>query len=118
MPHRDWRLRIEDILESVEAIACYIQGMTFDVFKADRRTVDAVVRNFEIIGEAARSLPAAQRLRFPEIPWDLMADMRNVLIHEYFGVDVAILWKAAQSDLPPLAPLLRRILEEDGRTSS
>jgi uncharacterized protein with HEPN domain len=61
VPRRDWRLRIEDILEAAEAIVGYVRGMTFETFRTDRRTVDAVVRNFEIIGEAARHLPAEQR---------------------------------------------------------
>ena len=111
MPPRDWRIRIEDIIEAADAIAGYVQGLSYEEFAGDRKTVDAVVRNLEVIGEAARHVPETERERFPDLPWSDMADMRNVLIHEYFGVDLTILWKTASVDLPAILPALRRVIE-------
>ena len=111
MPPRDWRIRIEDIVEAASAIAGYVQGFSYEEFAEDRKTVDAVVRNLEVIGEAARHVPEDVRARFPELPWSDMSDMRNVLIHEYFGVDLTILWKTASVDLPAVLPALRRVVE-------
>ena len=111
MPPRAWRMRIEDIVEASSAIAEYVQGLTYQEFAEDRKTVDAVVRNLEVIGEAARNVPEDVRTRFPELPWLDRADTRNVLIHEYFGVDLTILWKTASIDLPAILPALRGVIE-------
>jgi uncharacterized protein with HEPN domain len=107
LPPRDWRLRIEDILEAAGRIESYITGLTFEQFQADRRTVDAVVRNLEVIGEAARHLVAMQPELRADIPWADIAGMRNVLIHAYFGVDLGIVWQTASSDVPALSEKLR-----------
>ena len=112
MHSREWRLRIEDIIEAIEKIRAYTAEMSLEAFGADSKAVDAVIRNVEIIGEASRHLPRDICARFPKIPWDEMRGIRNVLIHEYFGVDLAILWETIKRDLPPLLPHLRRILEE------
>lgn len=111
MPSRDWRLRIQDILECIEKVQQYTDGMTFEDFAADQKTVDAVLRNFTIIGEAARNVPDDICGRFPHIPWDKMRAMRNVVVHEYFGISLRIIWLTVQSDLPPLVEPLRLILE-------
>ena len=111
MPPRDWRIRVEDIIEAASAIAGYVQGLTYEAFAEDRKTVDAVVRNLEVIGEAARHVPEDVRARFPALPWADMSDMRNVLIHEYFGVDLTILWKTTSVDLPAVLPALKRVVE-------
>jgi len=110
VPPRDWRIRIEDILEAASAITRYVEGLSYERFAEDRKTVDAVVRNLEVIGEAARHVPGDVRTRFPDVPWADMADMRNVLIHEYFGVDLPILWKTVTVDLSAVLPALRRVL--------
>jgi uncharacterized protein with HEPN domain len=85
--------------------------MTFEDFRGDRKTVDAVVRNLEVLGEAARHVPTAERERLSEVPWCDIAGMRDVLIHEYFGADVSIIWATIQNDLPTLRPSLERLLE-------
>ena len=113
MPPRNWRLRVEDIVTAAESIEDYVRGMSFEIFCQDKKTVDAVVRNLEVIGEAARHVPDEIRNRFPEIAWDDMSDMRNVLIHEYSGVDLTILWKTIRSDLPPLVPALNAVLSQN-----
>ena len=112
MPSRKWRLRIEDIIEAIEKTRAYTAEMSLEAFAGDSKTVDAVIRNVEIIGEGSRHLPSDIRARFAEIPWDEMRGIRNVLIHEYCGVDVEVLWETIKRDLPPLLAHLRRILEE------
>ena len=110
MPPRDWRIRVEDIVEAAITIAGFVQGLTHEEFAEDRKTVDAVVRNLEVIGEAARHVPEEVRTQFPEVPWADMQDMRNVLIHEYFGVDLPIIWKTVSVDLPAILPALTRVI--------
>jgi len=101
------------MLDAAKAILGFTQGLDFATFSRDRRTVDATVRNFEIMGEAARGVPEDVRERCRTVPWSDMSDMRNVLIHEYIGVDLAIVWETIQSDLPPLVAELERILREN-----
>lgn len=113
-----WRLRVQDILNSVQRIATYVDGMSADAFYEDQRTIDAVVRNLEIIGEAARHVPEEVRGRSPGVPWAQMRGMRNVVIHEYDAVDVELVWQTVTTDLPPLSVPLRRLLgSEDAETS-
>jgi uncharacterized protein with HEPN domain len=113
VPPREWLVRIEDMLDAIGAVLDFVQGMTFDTFREDRKTVDAVVRNLEVMGEAARNIPDEVRDRFPEVPWSDIVGIRSVLIHEYFGVDMNIVWKTIESDLPPLLSQLRRIIENN-----
>lgn len=112
MSPRDWVLRIDDILEAIERIMQYTAGMTWETFSTDDKTIDAVVRNVEIIGEAARHIPDDIVAQYPDIPWDSMRGMRNILIHEYFLVSVPILWQTVTRNLAPLVPELRRLLSE------
>ena len=110
MPVRDWKARLQDITEAIAKIDRYTRGMPADAFRADEKTVDAVVRNLVVIGEASRHIPEDVEQHHPEIPWDKMRGIRNVVVHEYFGVDAEILWETARHDLPPLRPLLERLL--------
>ena len=112
MPSREWCLRIEDMLEAIGWIEEYVRDMTLDDLPGDRKTVDAVVRNIEIIGEAARNVPDKVAARYPDIPWKKARQMRNVLIHAYFGVDLPTVWKTIEEDLPPLKSQLQKILGE------
>jgi uncharacterized protein with HEPN domain len=114
VPPRDWRLRLEDIAEAIDRITEYLAGLTFESFAADRRTIDAVIRNFEIIGEAARHMPDEIIRRHPELPWSEMRGMRHILAHEYFGVDVAIIWKTAKLSLPSLRQSVDHIVGAGG----
>ena len=113
MPHRDWKFRIQDILDAVSAIEKYTKGMEFNTFIEDRRTVDAVVRNLMIIGEAAVHVPEDICLRHPEVPWYDMSGMRNFVVHEYFKASDSVIWDTVQVDLPPLSYLLNKIIEEN-----
>jgi len=110
---RNWKMWIEDILQAIEDIAQFTEGMTYDVFVADRRTVLAVNHNFAIIGEAERHVPPDVEVRYAAIPWAQMRAMRNILIHNYPDVDLVVVWKTSREHLPPLVPLLREILERE-----
>lgn len=113
MPRRDWKFRIQDILDAVTTVEKYIQGMEFNTFIEDRRTVDAVVRNLIIIGEAAVHVPEDICLRYPEVPWYEMRSMRNFVVHEYFRASDSVIWDTVKVDLPPLMDLLNKILKEN-----
>lgn len=89
--------------------------MNFEDFVADRKTVDAVVRNLTVIGEAAGRIPKDIVENHPEIPWREMGDIRNFIVHEYFGISNRILWDTIQADLPPLIPLLQKVLASQKR---
>lgn len=113
MPYRDWKLRVEDILEAINKIERYTANMSLNDFLADEKSSDAVVRNLEIIGEAARNIPEDICLRFPNVPWDKMRGMRNMLAHEYFGVSLPIIWQTIKDDLPPLVNPLKEVLKSN-----
>jgi uncharacterized protein with HEPN domain len=110
LPPREWRLRVEDILDAIARIRQYVEGLTFEQFQADQKTVDAVVRNLEIIGEAVRHLSASQEGLPGETPWVDIAGMRNILVHEYFGVDLKIVWHTIVEDLPKLKVQVQGLL--------
>lgn len=102
--------RLEDILEAIGNVQSYVQHMTFDEFASDMKTVKAAAFEIAVIGEATTHVPEEIKARFPDIPWSKMASMRNVIIHEYFRVDVQILWQTIVENLPPLVPKLKEIL--------
>jgi uncharacterized protein with HEPN domain len=91
---------LEDLLLAMNRIAEYIEGLTFTDFKRDHKTADAVIRNFEIIGEAARNIPQEVKEKYQEVPWDEMYLLRNKMSHEYFGIDYEIIWDIASNYLP------------------
>jgi uncharacterized protein with HEPN domain len=99
------------MLEALHAVRSYVAGMSDGQFREDRRTVDAVIRNLEVLGEAARHVPDEVRDQIPEVPWQDLADLRNILVHEYFGVDLAILWQAVTTELEPLTTALDQALQ-------
>ena len=108
MPYRGWEFRIDDILEAIDKIERYTDGIGFKEWQQDDKTVDAVVRNIEVIGEAASHLPVEIQDQYKDIPWSMMKRIRNVLAHEYFGIDLKIIWKTVKEDLPALKKLLEK----------
>lgn len=109
MSDRPIKLYVEDIKAAISKIEVYIKNMTFDEFKNDAKTMDAVIRNIEVIGEATKHIPNEIRLKHVEIPWKEIIGTRSKVIHEYFGVDEAILWKTVYDDLPKLKKQIEEI---------
>ncbi len=107
---RNLILYLEDILQSMQRIEEYIFEKTFDEFTDDYKTVDAVIRNFEIIGEAAKNVPIFIKNEYPNVPWEEMYRLRNLMTHEYFGVDHEILWNIATTQLPQNQEDIQQIL--------
>ena len=112
MSPREWLFRLEDIVESSALIAVYVQGMSYADWVKDRKTIDAVVRNLQIIGEATNHVPEDVQSRYSNVPWAQLRGMRNILIHEYFGVDTDILWRAVTEDVPRLRKQIKKIIDE------
>ena len=113
MSPRLWKFRITDIISSINNIRSYVAEHDFERFQADRRTFDAVIMNFIIIGEAARHIPESITKRHSNVPWRYMIDMRNFSVHEYFEVDDSTIWECIQNDLPNLPGQLREVLERE-----
>jgi len=109
MSDRNPKLLVEDILESCHKIREYTEGMTFEMFVADSKTIDAVVRNFEIIGEAANRLPEDFKNLHQEIDWFRIRGFRNRLVHDYFGIDHSIVWQVKETYLSQLITNLEKI---------
>jgi len=107
MSKRDWRVILADILESINKIENYVEGITYEQFMQDNKTKDAVVRNLEIIGESANQIPKNIRQKFSDVPWPQIIGLRNRMIHGYFVVDYRIVWEIVKKDIP----LLKRELE-------
>jgi uncharacterized protein with HEPN domain len=102
---------IQDILDSIKDKESFVKGMTFETFKKDRKTINAVVRSIEVIGEASKNIPSAIKTRYANVPWKKMAGMRDKLIHEYFGVDAEILWKVSREEIKSLKSPMKQILK-------
>jgi uncharacterized protein with HEPN domain len=109
MSNRPITLLLSDILDSIDRIPKYIEGLSFDSFSKDQKSIDAVVRNLEIIGEAANRLPDDFKEKHPEIEWHKVVGLRNRIIHDYFGVDLKIIWQIIDADLPLLRKTLSKI---------
>lgn len=117
-PRRAYWDYLQDMLENARKASGFVQGMAFEDFAADERTVYAVIRALELVGEAVRRIPQDLREKYPEIPWREIAGTRDKLVHEYFGVNVSVIWRTVQEDLPILIAQLERALREQGRVTS
>jgi len=109
---RDYKVYLDDILEAIAWIRTYTTGLSYEAFQGDRKTVDAVVRNLEVIGEAVKQIPESIRLQYPDIDWKKIAGLRDVLIHNYFGIDLELIWDIVENKLTSLEERVNQILSE------
>lgn len=109
---RDYKLFLKDIIDAMDAIERFIEGMELDDLIKDDKTSSAVMRKFEILGEAARNIPDWMREKYPQIPWKRMAGMRDRLIHGYFGIDYKLVWDAIKIEIPKVKPEFQKILKD------
>jgi len=110
MPNRNPNLLVEDIIESCHKIMDYTKDISFEQFLSDPKTIDAVVRNFEIIGEAANRLPEEFKDLYQEIDWHRIRGFRNRIVHDYFGIDYSIVWQVKENYLPQLMINLEKLV--------
>ena len=114
MPPKDWTIRLEDMIDAGEKVLRYTQGMpNLEAFRSNEIIVDAVLRNVQIIGEAARHIPDEVQSRYSKVNWAGMRGMRNILVHQYGAVRLDVVWYVVQHDVPAALPLLRDILERE-----
>jgi len=113
VPSREWSLRIQDILTSVTEILQRTEAMTLEDFQQNQTIKKAVLYDFVIIGEASRNVPVAIQSKYRNIPWRLMGNMRNVMAHEYFQVDLEIIWHTIQNSFPTLMLQLQELIEQE-----
>ena len=112
MSHREWRLRIQDMIDAIKDIDSFTQNKTFEDFEKERITYLAVIKSFEILGEAAHHVHSSIKSKYNEIPWRTIKDFRNRLSHGYFNIDYEIVWKAAKNTAPKLKTQLQKILDQ------
>ena len=107
---RDYEVYLEDIRDAIGKVKRYTTGLTREAFENDDKTVDAVVRNLQIIGEAVKMIPESIRLAHANIEWKKIAGLRDILAHQYFGVDIEIIWDVLENKLPALEKEINEIL--------
>jgi len=112
MKKRPAGIFLEDILQAIKKIEKYTNGLNYERFHSDEKSVDAVIRNLEIIGEASKNIPSELKDKIPQIPWKKMMGLRNIVAHEYFGIDLKIIWEIASENLPEVKPLIKQVLKK------
>jgi len=112
MAKRNELVFLEDILEAIIKISDYTKSISESEFNQNMEKQDAVIRRIEIIGEAVKSLSLETRKKYPDIPWREMAGMRDILIHEYFGVSIGMIWRVVTLEIPMLQPQIKKIIKD------
>ncbi|MFA4843644.1 MAG: DUF86 domain-containing protein [Candidatus Margulisiibacteriota bacterium] len=105
---RNYRLLLKDILTAIKRIEKYTKGLTLIKFSENDLVLDAAVRNLEVIGEASKNLPDEVKAKYKDIEWKKIAGLRNIIAHEYFGIDVVIVWDIIKTKLPELKKALKQ----------
>jgi uncharacterized protein with HEPN domain len=109
---REFLDSVEDVLDAIRKAQAFCAGMTFETFAADDKTVWATIRAIEVVGEAAKNVPPRVRTKHPDIPWPDVIGMRSKLIHDYFGIDLHVVWATVQEDFPRLLPGFERLRDD------
>lgn len=112
MSKREPELLLQDIEESINKIKSYTSGMSFEMFQNDDKTIDAVIRNFEVIGEAANRIPDEIKDRFNKVNWHRIRGFRNRIVHDYMGVDLEIIWEIIEKNLDELIEQIEEIINK------
>ena len=112
MPKRDDRLLLMDILEAGDKIIRFTSGYTFEHYRNDEKTIDAVIRNFQVIGEASRHISVQMMEQNPAVEWSKMRGLRNILVHQYFGINHKVIWETIQNFLPQTIEAIKQIIGE------
>jgi len=110
---RDYLLFLEDIADAILRIEEYTNGMSFEKFRDNNMAIDAVIRNFEVIGEAANKIPDSIREKYPAIEWREAIGFRNILIHDYFGIDIEAVWDTIKKNLPPFKKSIVEVIQNE-----
>lgn len=111
MSKRKWKLFVEDILEAISLIESYVKDMDIDSFKQDRKTIDAVVRNFTIIGEASKHIPDDIKEKYSDVDWRGMVGFRDRITHAYFEISLDVVWHIIKKEMPHLKEQMKKILK-------
>lgn len=109
---KDYSDSLNDIVEYARKAESFLEGVSLEDFKANEEKVLAVIRALEVIGEAARNIPKSIRKQYPEVPWDEMTAMRNKLIHDYFGVNLEVVWRTVKEDLPSMSMAVKNMIQD------
>ncbi|MBW1759473.1 MAG: DUF86 domain-containing protein [Deltaproteobacteria bacterium] len=114
---RDYILFLEDILQAIEKIEIYIKDLSYDEFCGNSMVTDAVIRNFEVIGEATKNIPKKIKERYPDVEWKEAAGFRDVLIHDYFGIDLEAVWDTIKINIPSFKKHMVEVLKNEQRAN-
>ena len=109
---RNYEIYLEDVLEAINRIQAYMEGITRTEFESDLMRFDAIIRNLEVIGEAVKQVPESLRKEYPSVEWRKIAGLRDILIHRYFDVNIEIVWEIVQSDTPVLKTKIEQMIKE------
>jgi len=111
---REYTDSLQDMLDNAQRAIRFTKGMKYDSFMKDEKTVYAVIRAVEVVGEAAGNIPEDVRAKYGNIPWREIRGMRSKLVHQYFGVNMEVVWRTVHEDLPPLVSILKKAIKQRG----